>query len=608
MRVGRLLALPLFLCVLLAAVASAQIELRVALDRDALSLDEQATLQVIVSGPEQNLPAPVVPKFSEFELYSQGRSTNISITNGVLEASVTYLYLVLPQKAGTFTINGITLQTASGTVVAQPVTFTVSGGSAPSGQQNQQQKPGGGSSAPPATGEARSRDYFLEASVDTKTPYVGQQVTLTLKFFTAVQYFGSPQLEEPQTTGFWTEILGNESPYMIDRGGRRYRVIERKYALFPTKTGELTIGRASLSVTIAGQSRSRDPFDVFGSVFGRGQDVVLRSTPIELDVRPLPDNNKPADFTGAIGNFTLEVKPSKTVVDANQPITLTIKIQGTGNIKSIAEPLIPESPDFRVYQASSSETIAKLNDKLGGTKTFEEVFIPRRPGEMEIPSIAFNFFNPRTGQYESISTKPIPVTAHRPEGFVADESAPFLPPTEVLGSASGEIRHIKADIGKTQPTGALLLTSPLYIGINALPVVALIAGLLWRRREAALARNQGLARSLGASKSARKRLSRARALADAGTSGDCYAELSLALTSFVADKLNVSPHGLTTEMIDTLLQQRGADEQIRSSLAALIRQADFARFAAQTSSSPELLSAVAKAEELMTRLEGLRFD
>ena len=109
----------------------------------------------------------------------------------------------------------------------------------------------GSATSPELTDKARgdhglARDYFLEAVVDNQNPYVNEQVTLTLRLYTAVQHYGSPTLGEPSTTGFWKEVIGNRAPYNQRINNRTYKVIERKYALFPTQTGALTIGRATI--------------------------------------------------------------------------------------------------------------------------------------------------------------------------------------------------------------------------------------------------------------------------------------------------------------------------------------------------------------------------
>ncbi|UCD64212.1 MAG: BatD family protein, partial [Candidatus Zixiibacteriota bacterium] len=257
-----------------APVSAQDITVAVTLDRDTIGLDEQALLTVEVAGAEQNLPDPQMPTLSMFEVYSQGRSSSISIVNGQVSSSVTYRYIVLPTKPGSFPINNIAVVHKNRRYKGNNLVLTVlDKGSATSPELSERAQDDSG----------KTRDYFLEASVDKRNPYVNEQVTLTIKFYTAVRLYSNPDLTEPPTIGFWTEILGNKAPYYQRINGRNYRVFEIKYALFPTQAGELTIGRAVLTTTVPSERRTyRDPFDIFGDVFGRGEEVVLRSSPMTI--------------------------------------------------------------------------------------------------------------------------------------------------------------------------------------------------------------------------------------------------------------------------------------------------------------------------------------
>ncbi|RME21262.1 MAG: hypothetical protein D6800_12245, partial [Candidatus Zixiibacteriota bacterium] len=263
-----------------AAAQRADIQIDVSLDRDTIGMDEQATLQVTVSGSVQSLPDPRMPTLPMFEVYSQGRSSNLSITNGVISSSVTYRYLIIPQKPGTFPIDNIYIIYKNHRYKGNRVELTVikSGTATPKNLEEKARSANG-----------KTRDYFMEAVVDKTNPYVNEQVTFTLKFYTAVRYFSSPELSEPSFTGFWTEVLGNKAPYNQRINNRTYRVIERKYAVFPTQTGKLTIGRATIRATVATRGgMSRDPFDaLFGNVIGRGQEIAVHSQPVTVNVRPL---------------------------------------------------------------------------------------------------------------------------------------------------------------------------------------------------------------------------------------------------------------------------------------------------------------------------------
>ncbi|MBD3256971.1 hypothetical protein GF377_00965 [candidate division GN15 bacterium] len=574
------------------AAGKDDIKVSAALSRDTIGLDEYAILEVEVSGNTQNLPKPNMPTLPMFEMYSQGQSSSISIVNGQVQSSVTYRYLIMPQKPGSWPIENISAVYQNRRYVGNDLTLTVlNQGSATSQELEQRAQDNGG----------KSKDYFLEAIVDNKTPYVNEQVTLTLKFYTAVQYFGSPQLSEPTTTGFWTEIIGNKAPYNQRINNRTYKVIERRYALFPTQTGSLTIGRAGITFAVASRNRSRrDPFDMFG--FGAREQVQVRSQPIVIRVKPLPDDGRPSDFTGTIGKFSMTATADKTEVEVSQPITLRIEFSGVGNVKSIAEPQIPDLPEFRVYRASSNENISIYNDQIGGTKIYEEVFIPNRPGNLEIPGLTFNYFNTRTDSYETLRTQPIPIKVTKPEGWVASGDQPYAPSGVSIGAEAREIRFIKEDLGDVQAKGELVLTSPLYVGVNALPVLALLATLVVRYRREKLYGDAVSARARGAAKQARKRLTQAKSLARPGSAEGFYGECNLAVLAYIADKLNVSPHGLTSERVAQLLRDRNADEGLVEDTVAFLDHCAFARYAPGSSDQPQIDEALQRAEDIMVRL------
>jgi hypothetical protein len=454
--------------------------------------------------------------------------------------------------------------------------------------------------------DGTGRDYFLELSVDDKNPYVGQQVILTMEFYIAVQFYGSPQLDEPQTTGFWTELLGNKMPYYQKLNNRTYRVIERKYAIFPSQVGPLTIGRATITTTVAVRNRQRDPFDMFGDLFGQGQEIQVRSEPLRVIARELPAEGRPPDFSGTVGKYSISAAVNKNVVETGQPVTLTIRISGKGNVKSIAEPVIAESQDFRVYKSGSNEQISKSADELSGTKVIEQVFIPKRPGELTIPSLTLTYFDPDRGKYQTLRTEPIQITATKPEGYAVSPDLPVAPPGVTIGSQSSDIRFIKGDPGKLRSRGDLLIRNPLYVGLNALPVFLLAGAVIMRRRREQMAANVGLTRQRGAGRMAKKRLAKARSLATVEKNQQFHAELSLALVTYVADKLNVSPHGLTSDRIGELLKAKSVDSALITELLAVLRQCDFARFSSAGVSTDSMAHALSQSESVMTRLEGYK--
>jgi hypothetical protein len=577
--------------------AQSDIEVVVSTSRDTVGLDEHVILEVRVVGKSQNLPDPRMPTISTFEVYSQGRSSNISIVNGQVSATVTHRYMFLPAKPGTFPISGIAVVHNNHRYEGNAVEITVTntGSTASPGLEDSSVDSKGG-----------QRDYFMEAVVDNTRPYVNEQITLTLKIYFAIQVYGSPELSEPTTTGFWTEILGNKAPYYQKIKGRNYKVIVRKYALFPTQTGKLTIGRAAIGATVASRTRKRDPFDMFG-MFGRGEGIRMYSKALEIRVRALPVEGRPRDFTGNIGKFSISASANRTQVEVNQPVSVTYRIKGTGNIKSVAEPTLPELDDFRVYSASSNENISKLDDKIGGTKVFEEVFIPKRPGQLTIPAVTFNYFDPKAEKYRVVSTKTITLRVHKPEGYAEGSGIPYAAPNMTIGSGASDIRYIKEDLGDLKPIGELILFNPVYFAVNSLPVLFLAGAVAMRRRRRRLAADIGYARSHSALRLARKRLAKAKSIASVETSVAFYSELSRALISYVADRLNVSPYGLTSDLLAGYLSERSTDEKLINDTARFLHECDFARFAPGDSSQEKINRALHDAEEIIVMIEGINF-
>ncbi|MEW6050580.1 MAG: BatD family protein [Candidatus Zixiibacteriota bacterium] len=581
-----------------AAVAADEIAVSVSLSPITIGLDEQASLQVTVTGSSQSLPEIQMPSLPAFEIYSQGHSSNISIVNGQVSSSVTTTFLIVPHKAGVYPIQGIAVVKDNKRYEGNAVTLTVLNKGQSTSPQLQQRA---------ADTQGNARDYFLEAAVDKRNPYVNEQVTLTLRFYIGVQYYSSPELDEPTTTGFWTELLGNSTPYFQKINGRNYRVIERKYALFPTQTGELTIGRATISTTVAARAQRRDPFDMFGDLFPQGMKVSTHSESISINVRQLPQAGRPADFTGTVGRFAITADADKTEVEVNQPVTVKVRISGSGNVKSVGEPVIPDLVDFRVYRASSSENVAKDSDRMGGTKLFEEVFIPKRPGLLEIPALTFNYFDPSKGKYETATTRAMNITVKKPEGYVGSPDVPYASTGLTVGNEAQDIRYIKDSPGDLRRPGRIILLTPLYMAVNGVPVL-ILGGLIYaRKRRERLATDIRYARSRSASRLARKRLAKARSLAKLDSAGEFYGELSLAVTSFIADKLNISPHGLTSARITELLKEKGAGEKLIADASGFLQTCDFARFAPASLTETDLTKALESAEQVMMQMEGLKY-
>jgi len=397
MKIGlkyrRLVLLLAFLCALLSANGSlvfaqnTHITLKLEIDRGEITLNESVNLRITVSGPYQNVPAPQLDRLRDFDIESQGQSQKLSIINGVMQASTVFNLVLLPKRIGTFELGPASVDVEDMTYTSNSATVVVV------------------AAAPATETDEEAKDIFLIASVSKDEAYVGEQITLMIKFYHAIKLISQPNYTPPRTTDFWSKMITPQKTYFENYNGKRYRVTEINTALFPTRSGDLEIGRASLEVSAASNrsQRRRDPFFNFGlgSVFDRGETHTLRTRPIKVKVNPLPAKGKPDNFTGAVGRYSMSATVGQREVEVNSPVSITFKIEGEGNIMVLPKPEIPELADFRVYSGSSSENVTENGVLQGGQKTFEEIFIPKREGELSIPTIKLTYFDPKTSMYST---------------------------------------------------------------------------------------------------------------------------------------------------------------------------------------------------------------
>ena len=598
-----ILSVGLFLFLFLTQFCFAQnISFNASVDKTQVGLDEQITLTVSVSGDVKSIPQPELPPLDAFTVYSAGRSHNFSYTNGRMSTQVTFNYVLLPRKAGRFTIDPARIKLEGKTYQTTPIEITVVSeaktqpSSEPSAKEKRKVKP-----------QLRGKDLFIETVVDKKKAYVNEQITLTFRFYQGVRLFNNPEYTPPSLTGFWSEDLPPKKQYYKVINERQYFVQELKTALFPTSTGKLTIGGAELKCTVEDINRffTRDPFAMFDrdllSLFRQGKPQILKSKPIQIEVLPLPEIGKPENFSGTVGNYKLKVSVDKTKVEVGQPTTLKAKISGKGNIKSIGKPTIPELSDFRTYSSGSSENISKKDYKVQGVKTYEEVLIPRKAGEYTVPPLEFSFFEPKTKSYKTLKSDPILLTVLPPAQASPTEIAQLS--KQEIGRAVKDIRYIKLSTSELEDQGDHLYKKPFFLLLQLIPLLAFAISWRYQRVREKLNSDVRYARQRRARKLAQKRLKVARNLISVQRSKEFYSEIARALLQFVGDKLNLPAYGLTKDQIEGELSEREFKRENIDNLVKVLDLCDFARFAPGSSTEEEMKRFLNQVEKVIVDLE-----
>ena len=433
--------------------------------------------------------------------------------------------------------------------------------------------------AAPIAASAAAPDVFVVASLDRPRAYVNQQVTLTVRFMNAVQLTGDLHYDAPEMTGFLSEELPPVRNGTTQINGRPYQSSEIRVALFPIQPGRLTIGPAVIHCQIPrlGGGGEDEFFDRFFSM-SEPEPLTLNSDPLTLQVDPLPAG-KPEGFTGVVGRLSAQASVDRAEVRAGDAVNLVVVVSGSGNLKSLPEPKMPDLPSLRFFETDSSAVVDKTNDRVGGSKTFRTVIVPRVPGSVSVPSFSFSYFDPDRKSYGRAVTNSIELHVSPGVPGSAPAANPTPPVAPALTAGAGDIRYLKiaaapaplheilaafADIG---PWHAIPFAFMFIASFVAWRRRACEADPRGRRRRAALARGEARLKAAAALPSTDS----ARAAALAGE----------ALAGFVADKLCVPAGGLTLktalEGLKSLPKPPSADALQR--LSTVWQEGDLRRFA-----------------------------
>ncbi|HDI51047.1 MAG TPA: protein BatD [Bacteroidetes bacterium] len=586
------------------------IVLKTYVDRTTVPLNQQFVLSVEISGKDANhAPEPNLPDISDFAALSGSSSSqSIQIVNGRMSISRTINYYYVATKVGKFNIPAVQIEMRGKTFKSAPIEIeiTQAAASPPKSQQR-----------PRATVRPESSvagNLFLKVKFNKSKVYQNEPVLVTYKIYTRVEVISYSIKKLPKAVGFWVENFPMpQQPTTHEEivNGKKYVVAEvKKMALFPTDPGLKVIEPMEMvcEVQLRQKRRSRDIFDQFfsddffgNSFFGRRIQTKLESKPVKIKVLPLPTIGKPADFSGAVGQFQLNASVDKNVVQTNEAITLKVKISGRGNIKMVREPNIAFPPDFEKYPPKVLEKINRQNNMISGNKVFEYVLIPRYAGEQRIPPFSFSYFDPANKKYKTLwSPEFVIKVAKGKEEFVSLGSG--LLSKEEVKLVGKDIRFIKMNSPKFFRKNVYFNSSFLLI-IFILPLFAVAGALGYRYRANKLAVNVAYARSQRANRIAKSRLRRAEKLLAVESQKEYYAEIFRALLGFVADKFNLPAAGVMTDQIAELLSSKGINDEIIRQYLECLQTCDYQRFAPANSTLQEMKSFYEKARKAIVQLE-----
>ena len=256
--------------------------------------------------------------------------------------------------------------------------------------------------------------------ISEKEPYEGQQIIYTFKVFHAVQITNAQLIQEPRFEGFSAKKIAEDKSYRTVLSGREYAVIERSYVLVPLTSGSLTIEPAILKCDLVKPGRSRGrAFDSFfdDPFFGRTnlETKTFATSALGINVKALPAYPFDIPFSGLVGSFEFEAQIDKKQMKVGDSATLSLVIEGSGNVMDAEEPSVPIPDGFKLYKDNPEEDIALDENGYSGKKIFRMALVPVSAGKVDVGPIEFGYFNIHRDRYELYRTPLISIDVSPPD-------------------------------------------------------------------------------------------------------------------------------------------------------------------------------------------------
>ena len=586
---------------------------------DEIKFTASAPQRVIVGQPFQlvfsineNGKDLRLPDIKGFEIIAgpyTSTSSSTSWVNGQMTSSkeVRYTYTLLPEKEGDYQIQSATIVVKKEKYYSNVLNIKV----LPEDKASQSQQ---GSSAS-QSGQIKqsqsitSENLFIRPIVSRTNIKEQEAIVLTYRLYARVDVTNIQSPKFPDFKGFLVQEIDLPQERTMQpenyNGVNYYTYDLRKVLLFPQQVGQISIEPMSCDVIVRVRSAQQRPRSIFDDFFDTYQEVSksVTTSKLSITVNQLPQP-KPADFSGIVGKLSLSTKVSATEVEANQPITITLKLQGSGNLKMLKNPALQFPQDFEAYEPKSTNNFNTTDAGLSGSKTIEYLVIPRHDGDFVIPSTTVSYFDIESDSYKILSTDPINIRVNK--GASSSSNTPVVSnftgqeKVEVLAT---DIRYINTSAPNIKPSQRFIVGSMLFWLFYVISLVITIGLVVLFRKQARDNANVALMRNRKANKVARRRLKIAERECKAGNKDSFYDEILKAMWGYLSDKLSIPVSELNKDNISLRLSQRGGDEETINKFLQLLNDCEFERYAPISNKESAMRHTFESAEQLISILE-----
>ena len=579
----------LLLLFLIAQSLSAQVQFEAKVSKNTLGINERLRIEFNMNADGDNFVAPNFEASGFRVIGGPSQSVSQSWINGKSSFNKSYIYILLPTQKGQLTIKQAAIEINGQIYKTSPVKINVT---------NAVEIPKDPNEAPAVSADD---NIYLVADISKSNPYLNEPITVVYKlyFSYSIGISNWRELNKPKYNDFWSQNIDIKQ-LKAEEGmfkGERYRyVVLRKTVLYPQKSGKLEIEPLSLDIDCQVPSNRRNFW---------GQPIMVEDSKRVsagskiINVRALPENGKPVDFSGAVGQFDFKVNPSKTTLKNGESLDLTLSVIGKGNLKlfSLPKPVVPTA--LEMYDPVHEENVSTPLTGMTGRITDKYTIIPQYKGSYQIKPLSFSYFDLASGRYKTITSQPITITVLDGPSVASGEKSN---PTEVTKNkveVAKSFAFIKPKTSLKSMEKEDFLGSGLFYSLVALPFLAIPLLIVGRRRKRAID-NDVVGNKIRKSNAlAKKYLSEAKK--HLGQKEPFYIALEKALHNFLKAKLNIETSDMSKEKIREILTERNAQPETISEFITLTENCEFARYA--PSSDTAIQQDYEKAVEIISNLE-----
>ena len=552
----------LFICLLSISLVAQEATLKAKVSKNKLGVNQRLRIEFSIDKQGGDNFSP--PKFTNFRVVGgPSQSVSQSWINGKVTFSQSYTYIIQPIKKGAFTVASASIKIGGKFIKSEPVKIIVL--DAVEIPQN-----------PNDPNYIAQQNIHLVAEISKSSPYVGEGIYVEYRLYVSenVSVYDTSVTEAPKYNGFWNQdIKINGFPVKMGKyNGEDYRyIVLQKALLIPTKTGKLSIDPMKMDIVIGVPSGRAD---FFGNAITKNVRREFASTKQIIRPKGLPLEGKPANFSGAVGDFNFNVSLSKGVLKANETSKLELKISGKGNLNLFELPTVDTPAELEMYQPERKERVRINANGISGNVTDTYTVVPLFKGKYKIPSVSFSYFNPQEKKYKTIATEDFFVDVQEGKELITVDTS-SVRKQEVV-STGKNFRYIATKTNFVAAKKIDFFKSNLFYVLFLLPLIAIPIGVFIGKKNEERSNDILGNKTRKAEKLAKKYLSKAQK--QLGKKEAFYEALERALHNYLKAKLGVETAEISKERITEILKGKNVNAAAIHQFIEVLKNSDFARY------------------------------